>query len=838
MKNLLVCIIISITLCSKAATVTNLSGSFRHGQVFLTWQNTTDSTSRYKVYRSVTPITSGSQLSGCEYLGYTDSHSSQDWNLTRQDGIKRYLRIDSAGTPLSPATGLFVATTLVNGNYYYAVTVLIGGVETQTIIVGSNALSSPLTETISTPRPVFQEERIIHNESVQIYSTFLSTKYAVDKPLMNKAGFLPFDFGVYKNHGDSPHPLEINLHGGSTYFLDRITTTTTDEIMIGVEDDLPSGANQAWFGVNENYDIYDSHLNTTTPATGTNYNHTQIRINKVIDWALSNLNVDTNRVYIHGGSLGAPGAFYMAITYPEKFAAASVVDGLFNFGFDNDYQPNCTMNDGKGNRRDGDSVLGKIEDDLPTNLGSGTYEVTNGGLVIHQHNEKNFPFIMSLNGKHDEMMGWTEKTIHYDSVNNNHTGGNYFWDSRQHSGSGGIWSPADLFDLFRFRKDLSFPAFSDCSLNEDWGNGNGNTGENYGSVNGSLDWVNELVDESSQWQAQVFIHDLPYKQGVVVYPDSCTVTITPRRVQRFHPSIGDSIEWSVLHQEIVIQSGKIKYSGGLITVPGIKIFKDTSTITLRNSITATTTPSGNVTICSGTSLIITANGGNGISYQWYKGVGAVSGATNQTYTVKKAGTYYVQETNSFGSPSNSATIIVTVVTKPAATITPLGNLDICQTGFVDLQANPGAGYIYQWMKGTNNLAGATNQTYKATTKGSYKVVVSNSGCSKTSAAVKVTKACKEEFIAGGTSSGTLNCYPNPTDGQFTIDLKLNTAQEVAATIEIINSFGQRVYAGEALITNGELKKVFDATPFLTDGMYFVKVIAGDHMYSSRLTIQK
>ena len=142
----------SLVLCvasfySQANTVTGLTGSYKQGQVFLTWQNTGDTTAFYKVYRSISPITSGSQLSGCEYLGYTNSHSSQDWNLTYQDSTTRFLRIDSAGTPLTSSIGLFVATTLVNGNYYYAVTVMINNAEDQTIIGGSNSLSSSISET-------------------------------------------------------------------------------------------------------------------------------------------------------------------------------------------------------------------------------------------------------------------------------------------------------------------------------------------------------------------------------------------------------------------------------------------------------------------------------------------------------------------------------------------------------------------------------------------------------------------------------------------------------------------------------------------------------------------
>src|SRR6185436_8147008 len=126
-----------------------------------------------------------------------------------------------------------------------------------------------------------------------------------------------------------------------------------------------------------------------------------------------------------------------------------------------------------------------------------------------------------------------------------------------------------------------------------------------------------------------------------------------------------------------------------------------------------------------------------------KGSTNVAGATNQTYTPTKSGSYKVKETNSFSCSSTSAVTSVTIFALPAATITAQGNLDICQTGSVVLQANSGSGLTYQWIKSGVNISGATGQNYTATTKGSYKVVVTNTNnCSKTSSPKKVTKSCK------------------------------------------------------------------------------------------------
>ena len=135
----------------------NLSGFYNNGQVFLTWQEAEDTTAFYKVYRSVAPINSGSQLANCEYLGLTNSHSSLDHDLSRHDGLDQFFVIEEGKPPLSSNTGLFVATTLLNGAYYYAVTSLIGGIEELTIIQGTNSLQNSIVETVAIPQPVFQQ---------------------------------------------------------------------------------------------------------------------------------------------------------------------------------------------------------------------------------------------------------------------------------------------------------------------------------------------------------------------------------------------------------------------------------------------------------------------------------------------------------------------------------------------------------------------------------------------------------------------------------------------------------------------------------------------------------
>ncbi len=63
---------------------------------------------------------------------------------------------------------------------------------------------------------------------------------------------------------------------------------------------------------------------------------------------------------------------------------------------------------------------------------------------------------------------------------------------------------------------------------------------------------------------------------------------------------------------------------------------------------ASVNPAGTVTLCNGDSLTLTANSGANLSYQWYKGVNAIAGATLPSYTTKAKGGHKVKVTNQYG----------------------------------------------------------------------------------------------------------------------------------------------------------------------------------------------
>jgi hypothetical protein len=165
-----------------------------------------------------------------------------------------------------------------------------------------------------------------------------------------------------------------------------------------------------------------------------------------------------------------------------------------------------------------------------------------------------------------------------------------------------------------------------------------------------------------------------------------------------------------------------------------------TTVTVGPPPTAAITPSGTVNICQNSTTSLSAGSGTGLTYQWSQGGTPIPNATNATYIASAAGSYTVAVSSGPGCTSTSAATTVNTISLPTATITPSGNVAICQNSNILLNANTGSGLTYQWLQGGGNISGATNASYTATAAGSYTVKVTNTSttCVNTSAATTVT----------------------------------------------------------------------------------------------------
>lgn len=81
-------------------------------------------------------------------------------------------------------------------------------------------------------------------------------------------------------------------------------------------------------------------------------------------------------------------------------------------------------------------------------------------------------------------------------------------------------------------------------------------------------------------------------------------------------------------------------------------------------------------------------------------------------------------------------------------------------------------------------------------------------------------------------------YPNPSDGNFTINLGLNNDAGGEAIVQVISMVGQVVFSEKLPVVNGALQKEVNLQNAAADEMYFVKVIVNNQVYLQRLVIHK
>lgn len=168
---------------------------------------------------------------------------------------------------------------------------------------------------------------------------------------------------------------------------------------------------------------------------------------------------------------------------------------------------------------------------------------------------------------------------------------------------------------------------------------------------------------------------------------------------------------------------------------------NTATISISNftSPSVSITPSGNMNLCSGQPLTITANNVLGWSYQWYNGALLLNNETNATYSVTNSGDYFVEVVDSNNCSASSDVLYVDIMANPTAEITNLLPITFCEGGNTQLSANTGAGLTYQWQLNGNDINGAINAVYTANTQGNYTCKVTlNNNCFSISNSIYVT----------------------------------------------------------------------------------------------------
>jgi|GEM_PF-2843738 len=238
------------------------------------------------------------------------------------------------------------------------------------------------------------------------------------------------------------------------------------------------------------------------------------------------------------------------------------------------------------------------------------------------------------------------------------------------------------------------------------------------------------------------------------------------------------------------------------------------------------TAAGPATFCSGSNLVLNAVSAPNRAYQWQRNGINIPGALAPMLTVTSSGSYKVTVTNiatgcTKKTPSGTQ---VTVNSLPSVSAAAQGSTTFCAGDSVELKTNFNSIYSYQWKKNNTNISGANKYKYYAKTAGNYKVRVTNNntGCTKMSGVITVSVPCRENGYAFGDDEFQASGYPNPSAGNFVIEIEGNEFEDITAVIIDVTgrivktavpaSNGKLIISGlapgvyTALISNGKIIK--------------------------------
>lgn len=541
---------------------TRLEAVQRHGQTFLTWTDAdTANAKAYRVLRHTAPITPDNVDSAITIAPEVKPGSAADYISAAVHKDHRGFVIDDRGAPMNPDAGLYVHTVGKSGAAAYAVVSLnADGQPIGTVEPGKNSLEEPVSETLQPAQPVFTDEVRSRDGVAHVYTHW------VDESMHPREGMAyRFAVALRDDHTPEERPaLLVVLHGaGGRYgtlpdsrpgWVRLYPDMRNVNYHSDIEPSFNGNGSNFWFGLNTNF--YDK----DDPFGGINVNYGERRVLWTIRWVMQRYNIDPDRVHIQGGSMGGYGSLSIAMRNPDLFASVYAMVPPVDFHRMSDYA-----------NRIGLANWGPFEDNILTNEGIGIFDRADLVRYVKEHPEVDFPLILTLHGKQDDLITWQGAPLFFDAMQNTRHGLIAVWGKGTHAGPTGAYRVRpDIFDeidVRSLRRNESYPAVSNASTNDDPGRSK-EEGAPEGQLNAMVEWLDSV--------------DLPYEYAVTLRPRNgrrmrITADVTPRRLQRFCVDPGDRVDYRILD----LGSGSVLKKGsltadqhGLITVERVAIVPD------------------------------------------------------------------------------------------------------------------------------------------------------------------------------------------------------------------------------------------------------------------------
>jgi hypothetical protein len=208
-------------------------------------------------------------------------------------------------------------------------------------------------------------------------------------------------------------------------------------------------------------------------------------------------------------------------------------------------------------------------------------------------------------------------------------------------------------------------------------------------------------------------------------------------------------------------------------------------------------------VCSGKPLTLTAGGA--LTYAWSNGgFGSSINVSPSSNT-----TYQVIGTNAYNCSTQAD---ITVSVNPLPNVTASSNNQLVCAGDPVVLIGGGA-TTYQWLTPNNfNMSGSPLTSFPSTS-GTYTLTGTDAnGCTNTAMVSLAVEACVG--IGSIDAANGLNVYPNPTSGEFTVEMNSSSAKTVNVTD----------VTGRVILSANTEESTFNVNiSQLAAGVYYVKV---------------
>lgn len=139
----------------------------------------------------------------------------------------------------------------------------------------------------------------------------------------------------------------------------------------------------------------------------------------------------------------------------------------------------------------------------------------------------------------------------------------------------------------------------------------------------------------------------------------------------------------------------------------------------------------------------------------------------------------------------------------------------------------------QWFLNDTAISGATNNHFKPTKSGKYKVIVSDGlGCSQTSNEIPYTVTATIDIVA---QEIKLKVSPNPNNGVFNLSFEVSTRADLS--IDILSASGQRVYNSRYSNFSGKFSKQISIGRVSSE-FYLLKIQHNKKTYVQKILIEQ